>query len=87
MHGHGDNLGFNSTNFKVSLIIKIINKFYGILKLAHLIMLVIFHVSLIPCENYNLPHICCIFVEKTHFLRQSFSNKLYDIQHGSNHVK
>jgi hypothetical protein len=32
----------------------------------HLIMLVIFYVNVITCQNFNLPHIYHIFVEKTH---------------------
>jgi len=39
---------FDYTNFKVSLIIKIIN-FNGIENMAHLTMLVIFHVNVITC--------------------------------------
>jgi hypothetical protein len=58
---------FDYTNFKVSLIIKIIN-FNENIKMAHLAMLVIFHVNVIICQIFNLPHIYCIFVEKTHFL-------------------
>jgi hypothetical protein len=52
---------------KFSLIIKIIKKNYGMLKMAHLIMLVIFHVNLIPCENYNLPHIVASLLKKLIF--------------------
>jgi len=57
---------FDCINFKASLVIKIIN-FNGIKKRAHLAMLVIFHVNVIICQNFNLPHICHIFVEKIHF--------------------
>jgi len=32
-------------------------------------MLVIFHVNMITCQIFNLPHIYCIFVEKNHFLK------------------
>ncbi len=46
---------FNYTNFKVSLVIKVIN-FSGIKKMTHLAMLVIFHVNVITCQNFNLPH-------------------------------
>jgi len=47
---------FDCTNFKVSLVIKIIN-FNEIKKKAHLAMLVIFYVVVIYCQNFNLPHI------------------------------
>jgi len=43
-------------------------------KQAHLAMLVIFYVDVITCENFNLPHIYHIFVEKIHFLIWKFSN-------------
>ncbi len=56
------------TNFKASLVIKIIN-FNRVLKNSHLVMLVIFHVNVIICQKFNLAHIHCIFPEKTHFLR------------------
>jgi len=59
---------FDYTNFKASLVIKIIN-FNEILKISILTMLVIFYVDVISCQNFNLPHIYRIFVEKTHFLR------------------
>jgi hypothetical protein len=57
---------FDYTNFKVLLIIKIIN-FNGIKKIFHLIMLVIFHVNVIICQIFNLPHIYRIFAEKLIF--------------------
>ncbi len=44
---------FDYTNFKVSSVIKIIN-FNEIKKMAHLAKLVIFHVNVIICENFNL---------------------------------
>ncbi len=59
---------FGYTNFKASLIIKIIN-FNGIKKMAHVAMCVIFHVNVIICQNFNLSHIYRIFAEKTHFLK------------------
>ncbi len=59
---------FDCTNFKDSLIIKVIN-FNENLKMAHLVMLVIFHVNVITCQIFNLPHIYRIFTLKTHFLR------------------
>jgi hypothetical protein len=64
---------FDYSNFKISLITKIIN-FNGIKNMAHLAMLVIFHVNMIIYHNFNLSHIHCIFVEKTHFLKYFFSN-------------
>jgi hypothetical protein len=39
---------FDCTNFKVSLVIKLIN-FNGIKNMEHLIMLVIFHVNVTIC--------------------------------------
>jgi len=59
---------FHYTNFKVSLVIKIIN-FNEIFQMAHLAMLFIFHVNVITCQNFNLAQIYYIFVEKTQFLR------------------
>ncbi len=59
---------FDYTIFKVSLVIKII-KFNENLKMAHLVMLVIFHVNVIICQIFNLPHIYHIFVEKNHFFK------------------
>jgi hypothetical protein len=64
---------FNYINFKASLIIKVIN-FDGIFKMVSLAMLVIFHVNVIICQIFNLPHIYCIFVEKNYFLRWKISN-------------
>jgi hypothetical protein len=55
---------FDYTNFKVSLIIKIIN-FNEFLKMVYVIMFVIFHVNVITCQNFNLSHRCL----KTHFLK------------------
>jgi hypothetical protein len=45
---------FDCTNFKVSLVIKIIN-FNEIKKTTHLVMLVIFYVDVISCQNFKLP--------------------------------
>ncbi len=59
---------FDFTNFKASLVTKIIN-FNGINNMAHLAMFVIFHVNAITCQNFNLSHIYPILVEKTHFLK------------------
>ncbi len=58
---------FDYTNFKVSSVITIIN-FNEIKKMAYLAKLVIFHMNVITCENFNLPLIYCIFVEN-HFLK------------------
>ncbi len=59
---------FDYTNFKVSLVIKVIN-FSEIKKMAHLAMLVIFYEDVISSQNFNLLHIYHIFVEKNHFLK------------------
>ncbi len=59
---------FGYINFKASLVIKIIN-LNIIFKMAHLAMLVILYVKVITCQNFILPHIYRIFVEKAHFLR------------------
>ncbi len=59
---------FDYINFRASLVIKIIN-FNENLKMAHLAMLVIFYVDVISCQNFNLPHIYCIFVGKNSFLK------------------
>jgi hypothetical protein len=59
---------FDYTNFKVSLIIKIIN-FNEILNMAHLVIIVIFHVNVITYQIFNLSHIYHIFVENPHFLK------------------
>jgi hypothetical protein len=52
---------FDLTNFKVSLVIKIIN-FNEIKKMVHLVMLVIFYVDMISCQNFkyttHLSHLC-----------------------------
>jgi hypothetical protein len=37
--------------------------------MAHLAMIVIFLVNVIIYHNFNLSHIYCIFIEKTHFLK------------------
>jgi hypothetical protein len=59
---------FDYTNFKVSLVIKLIN-FNEYFKMAHLIMLAIFHVNVITCQIFNLSHIYHIFAKKTQFLK------------------
>jgi hypothetical protein len=47
-------------NIKVSLVIKM-NIFHRILNKAILAMLVTFHVNVIVCQNFNLPHTYCVF--------------------------
>jgi len=64
---------FDYTNFRASLVIKIIN-FSEIKFSSHLAMLVIFYVDVIICQIFNLPHIDRIFPEKNHFLRWKNSN-------------
>jgi hypothetical protein len=64
---------FDYTNFKVSWVIKIMI-FNEIFKMAPLAMLFIFHMNVITCQNYDLPHIFYIFVKKTHFLKWKISN-------------
>ncbi len=64
---------FDCINFKGSLIIKIIN-FNEIKNMAQLVMLVIFHVNVINCQNLNLSHIYHIFVKRIHFLIPKISN-------------
>jgi hypothetical protein len=57
---------FDCTNFKVSLVIKIINV-NEIKNIAHLVMLVIFHVDVFTCQIFNLAHMYHIFVRNTFF--------------------
>jgi len=64
----GPQFCYDYTNFKASLVIKIIN-FNGIKKMAHLAMLVIFYLNVIIFQNFNLPHIYRIFAKKNHILR------------------
>ncbi len=65
---------FDCIKFRVSLIIKIIN-FTKFLKMPHLTMLVVFYVDVIFFQNFNLPHIYCIFALKAHF----FKMKIYKL--------
>jgi hypothetical protein len=37
--------------------------------MTHLIMLIIFYVNMIICQNFILSHIYCIFAKKIHFLK------------------
>jgi hypothetical protein len=69
---------FNCIIFKASLI-KIIN-FSGIQNMAHLAMFFIFHVIVIICQNFNLPHIYRIFAKNISFLKWKFSNLSHGIQ-------
>jgi hypothetical protein len=48
-------------NIKVSLVIKM-NIFHRILNKAIVAMLVTFHVNVIVCQNFNLPHTYCVCV-------------------------
>jgi hypothetical protein len=64
----GPHSHFDCINFKVSLVIKIIN-FNEIKKMAHLAMFVILNVDVISCQNFNLPHIYHIFAQKLYFLK------------------
>jgi len=73
---------FDYINFKASLVIKVIN-FNGIEKMDPLAMLVIFHVNVITCQIFNLPHIYRIFAEKTHSLNENFQINLMVSKHGS----
>jgi hypothetical protein len=73
---------FDYINFKASLVIKVIN-FNGIEKMDPLAMLVIFHVNVITCQIFNLPHIYHIFAEKTHSLNENFQINLMVSKHGS----
>ncbi len=59
---------FDYTNFKASLVIKIIN-YNENFKMAHLAMLVMFYVNVITCQNFNLPNIYRIFARKKYFLK------------------
>ncbi len=77
---------FDFTNVKVSLIIKMIN-FNGIKNMAHLAMLVIFHVNVITCEIFNLPHIYYIFAKKLILCIENFPINHTISKHGSNCVK
>ncbi len=60
---------FHYTNFKVSLVVKII-----IFKMPHLVMLVIFHMNVITCQIFNLPLFFASLPKKTHFLKWKISN-------------
>jgi hypothetical protein len=50
--------------------------------MAHLVMLVIFYVDLISCQNFNLPDIYRIFTKETHFLRWNLQISHMVFKHG-----
>jgi len=57
-------------------------------------MLVIFYVDVISCQNFNLPHIYCIFAGKNSIFGKKFNfwDKIFQIchmlsKHGSYYVK
>jgi hypothetical protein len=50
-------------------------------------MLVIFHVNVIICQIFNLPHIYRIFAEKLIFWNEKFQINHMASKHGSNYVK
>ncbi len=64
---------FDYINFKVSLIIRIL-EFNGIKKMAHLLMFVIFHVNVITRQIFNFPNTYHIFVGKKSFFEMKISN-------------
>jgi len=55
--------------------------------MAHLLMLVIFHVNVIICQNFNLPCIYCIFAKKLIFWYENFQISHMVSKHDSNYVK
>jgi len=55
--------------------------------MAHLIMLVIFYVDVISCQNFNLPHIYQSLLKKTHFLKWNLQISHMASKHGSYYVK
>jgi len=55
--------------------------------MAHLAMVVIFHVNVIICQIFNLRHIYRILVEKTHFLSEIFQIDHMVSKHSLNYVK
>jgi len=50
-------------------------------------MLVIFHVNVLTCQNFKLPHIYCIFVLKIIFWDENFQISHMVSKHGSKYVK
>jgi hypothetical protein len=77
---------FDYTNFRASLVIEGVN-FDGIKDMAHLAILVIFHVNMITCQFFNLPHIYHIFAKKIIFYDEKFQISHMVFKHGSNYVK
>jgi len=55
--------------------------------MAHLAMLVIFHVNVIICQNFKLPHIYHIFAKKFISWNDNFQISHMASKHGSNYVK
>jgi hypothetical protein len=55
--------------------------------MAHLPMFVMFHVNVITCQNFNLPHFYSIIVKKLIFWYQKFQINHMVSKHGSNYVK
>jgi len=53
--------------------------------MTHLAMLVMFHVNVITCQNFNLPNMYRIFARKKYFLKWKF--QINHIIHGSNYMK
>jgi hypothetical protein len=78
---------FDCTNFKASLVIKIIN-FNEIKKYRPFNYACCFPCEcMITCQIFNLPHIYHIFVEKLIFLNEIFQIGHMVSKHGSNYVK
>jgi hypothetical protein len=50
-------------------------------------MLLIFYVDVITCQNFNLPQIYCILVEKVIFWSENFQINHMVSKHGSYYVK
>jgi hypothetical protein len=74
---------FDYINFKVSLVIKIIN-FNGIKNMAHLVMLVIFHVNI----KISILHtFIASLLKKLIFQNENFQSGYMISKHGSNYMK
>jgi hypothetical protein len=50
-------------------------------------MFVIFYMDVISCQNFNLPHICLIFVEKFIFWNENLQINHMVSKHGSYYEK
>jgi len=55
--------------------------------MAHLTMHVIFHMNVINCENFNLPHINHIWKNSKKNFNEKFQIGDIVSKHGSNYVK